>query len=320
MHVVVTGGAGFVGSHVCERLLREEHRVTVIDDLNAFYSPQLKRGNLAGIASAGDFQFHESDICDERRVLDIFSSTRPETVIHLAARAGVRPSLEHPLLYERVNVQGTLVLLEACRRFGVRKFVFASSSSIYGNANKVPFCEEDHLNLPLSPYAATKIAGEKICYTYSHLYGLQVISLRLFTVFGPRQRPDLAIRKFTEQIDAGLPVSLFGDLSSARDYTFVDDIVQGFMAALSYDCEYEVFNLGNSSPVSLAELIPALEASLGKKADVRRLPAQPGDVPITYADISKATALLGYHPQTGFHTGIRRFVSWYLERKAAVAA
>ena len=231
-------------------------------------------------------------------------------MIHLAARAGVRPSLENPLLYEHANVRGTITLLEACRRAGVRKFVFASSSSIYGVANRVPFSEEDQTNLPISPYAATKIAGEKLCYTWSHLYGIDVVCLRFFTVYGPRQRPDLAIRKFVEAIDAGRAIPVFGDGSRGRDYPFVDDTVQGIIAALPHQPRYDIFNLGNSSPITLAKLIEVIEQTLGKRAAIHWQPDQPGDVPITYADTAKARRILGYHPQTPIVDGIERFVEW----------
>lgn len=311
MRVLVTGGAGFIGSHVSQRLLKENHEVTILDDLNDFYSPQRKKENLALAAEAGPVAFYQGDICDRDTVCRLFEERRPEAVIHLAARAGVRPSLEAPLLYERVNVHGTMVLLEAARQAGVRKFISASSSSIYGIANRVPFSEEDHLNLPVSPYAATKIAGEKICFTYSHLYGIKTICLRFFTVYGPRQRPDLAIRKFTRLMLAGQQIPMFGDGNTGRDYTFVDDIVQGVVAAVGYDCSYEVFNLGNSSPVTLRTLIETLETVIGVKAEIESLPDQPGDVPITYADISKARRLLGYAPQTPFREGIAKFVDWY---------
>jgi len=319
MKVLVTGGAGFIGSHVVQRLLECGDQVSVIDDLNDFYSPGLKQENLACVRNAGDIRFYECDICDAERVFEIIGENRPEAIIHLAARAGVRPSLERPLLYEKVNVNGTMVLLEACREFGVAKFLFASSSSIYGIANRVPFSEEDSLHLPISPYAATKIAGEKICYTYSHLYGLQVVCLRFFTVYGPRQRPDLAIRKFTEMIDRGEPIPVFGDGSSGRDYTYIDDIVQGLIAALQLDCSYEVFNLGNAHPIDLTTVIQTLENHLGKEARIRRLPLQPGDVPITYADISKAIKVLGYAPTTPFAHGIEKVVSWYQDRKKVSA-
>jgi UDP-glucuronate 4-epimerase len=316
MRVLVTGGAGFIGSHVAERLLRERHQVVIIDDLNDFYAPDLKRMNIEQVRRAGPIQFHEVDICQAKTVSQIVAANPPDAVIHLAARAGVRPSLSDPLLYEQVNVQGTISLLEACRRYGVRKFVFASSSSIYGLANRVPFIEDDHHNLPISPYAATKLAGEKICFTYSHLYGIRVVCLRFFTVYGPRQRPDLAIRKFTEMIDRGQPIPVFGDGTSGRDYTFVDDTVDGIMAALSYDTQYEIFNLGNSHPVTLNTFIATLEEALGQKAQIQRHPDQPGDVPITYADISKAQRLLNYQPQTPFSDGIQKFIEWYRGMKA----
>lgn len=310
MNVLVTGGAGFIGSHVAGRLMNEGHAVSVLDELNDYYSPVLKRKNLEEIGLAGSSRFHLGDICDEELVANVFALEKPDAVIHLAARAGVRPSLENPLLYEHANVRGTITLLEACRRTGVRKFVFASSSSIYGVANRVPFSEEDQTNLPISPYAATKIAGEKLCYTWSHLYGIDVVCLRFFTVYGPRQRPDLAIRKFVEAIDAGRAIPVFGDGSSGRDYTFVDDTVQGIIAALHHQTRYDIFNLGNSSPITLAKLIEVIEQTLGKRAAIHWQPDQPGDVPITYADTAKARRILGYHPQTPIVDGIERFVEW----------
>ena len=311
MRIIVTGGAGFIGSHTCERLLLDGHTVSVIDDLNDFYSPVFKNQNLAELRRVGPVEFHQADVSDEAAMRSIFEESRPEAVIHLAARAGVRPSLEQPLLYERVNVHGTLCLLECSRLLGVKKFVFASSSSIYGIANRVPFSEEDHLNLPISPYAATKIAGEKLCYTYSHLYGIETVCLRFFTVYGPRQRPDLAIRKFSDKIASGKPIQVYGDGSTGRDYTFVDDTVGGILAALDYDCSYDIFNLGNASPVKLSTLIETIEEVVGKKAEIERLPDQPGDVPITYADISKAQRLLGYAPQTPLAAGLDKFWAWY---------
>lgn len=320
MKILVTGGAGFIGSHLSERLLREGHSVAILDELNDFYAPALKQANLASVRLVGPVDFVQADICDESAVFDLMRRQGTEAVIHLAARAGVRPSLEQPLLYEQVNVRGTMVLLEAARQLGVKKFVFASSSSIYGLANQVPFSEADNLNLPISPYAATKIAGEKIAYTYSHLYHLPVVCLRFFTVYGPRQRPDLAIRKFTQLIEAGRPIPVFGDGSTGRDYTFVDDIVDGIVRALHHECAYDIFNLGNSSPVVLRDLIATLENVLGKTAQIEWLPDQPGDVPITYADISKARRLLGYEPRVPFRDGIRRLVEWYRSGGAAGAA
>ncbi len=311
MRILLTGGAGFIGSHLAEALLERGHSLAIVDDLNDFYSPQLKERNLAEVRRKGHIELHLTDISEEDEMFRIVGACRPDAIIHLAARAGVRPSLEQPLLYERVNVGGTTVLLEAARRAGVRKFLFASSSSIYGIANQAPFREDDAVNLPISPYAATKIAGEKICYTYSHLYGISVMCLRFFTVYGPRQRPDLAIRKFIERIDAGRAIQVFGDGSSGRDYTFVADTVQGILAALDHDARYDVVNLGNSHPVTLTEMVRTIEDALGKKAQMEWLPDQPGDVPITYADISKARRLLGYDPKTPFAEGIAKFVEWH---------
>lgn len=286
------------------------HQVTVIDDLNDFYDPELKLENLAAIRRLAPIEFHQSDICDANTVSEIVRNAQCDAVIHLAARAGVRPSIQEPLLYEKVNVYGTMALLEACREAPVKKFVFASSSSVYGINNHIPFTEDDRL-FPISPYAATKISAEKICYTYSHLYGLPVVCLRFFTVYGPRQRPDLAIRKFTEMIDQGQPIPVFGDGLSGRDYTYVDDIVEGIIRCLEYDCDYDIINLGNSHPVTLKDMIATIESALGKKAEYRWLRPQPGDVPITYADISKAERVLGYRPRTSFTEGVNQFVKWY---------
>jgi UDP-glucuronate 4-epimerase len=314
MNILVTGGAGFIGSHLAEALLRRGDRVTIVDDLDDFYPPALKRENLAEVARAGEAAFELLDICDEERVFRLFEERRFEAVVHLAARAGVRPSLLQPLLYERVNVYGTTVLLEAARRTGVRRFVFASSSSVYGVADRVPFTEEDSANRPISPYAATKIAGEKLCYTFSHLYAIDVVCLRFFTVYGPRQRPDLAIRKFVGLIEAGRPIPIFGGPTSRRDYTYVDDIVAGVVAALDLERRYEIINLGSSSPVDLSTLIATIEEALGKKAVLEILPAQAGDVPVTYADVSKAGRLLGFSPRTTLADGVRRFVEWLRAR------
>lgn len=313
MRVLVTGGAGFIGSHVSERLLRDGHEVAIVDDLNDFYAPQLKLGNLTAIRMAGVVRFYEGDVRDEYLAGRIFAENRPHAVIHLAARAGVRPSLEQALLYESVNVRGTMVLLEQCRAHGTGKFVFASSSSVYGKTDRVPFSEDGSANLPISPYAATKLAGEKLCFTYSHLYDLPVTCLRFFTVYGPRQRPDLAIRKFTERIDAGLPIPVFGDGSSSRDYTYIDDIVDGVTAALFHPAPYDIFNLGNSFPIDLLGLIRLIERNLGKPAELNWVPAQPGDMPITFADISKSKRVLGFEPRTPIADGIHKFVEWYRE-------
>ncbi len=310
MRILVTGGAGFIGSHLSGRLLKNGHEIAILDDLNDYYAPEFKRRNLASVQAAGACRVVEGDICDSGRVDSLADEFRPEAIVHLAARAGVRPSLEQPLLYERVNVGGTAVLLEAARRVGCGKFILASSSSVYGVANRIPFSEEDTSNLPISPYAATKLAAEKFCYTYSHLYGIQTVCLRFFTVYGPRQRPDLAIRKFMERIEAGQPIPLFGDGSMGRDYTFIEDIIDGVVASLGLDTHYDVINLGNSSPVGLLDMVRTIEVALGKPARIEWNPDQPGDVPITFADISKAKRLLGYAPATPFERGIEQQAAW----------
>lgn len=311
MQILVTGGAGFIGSHLAEYLLRRRQSITVLDDLNDFYDPGEKLANLETVRRSGSFDFRHMDICDLWGVREVFQEVKPDAVVHLAARAGVRPSLQKPLLYEEVNVRGTMVLLEAARQLHVPKFVFSSSSSVYGVANQVPFREDDCSLMPISPYAATKIAGEKICYTYSHLYGMSATCLRFFTVFGPRQRPDLAIRKFMGMIDRGEPIPIYGDVASGRDYTYVSDIVQGIAAALEDPAQYETYNLGNSHPVRLEEMISTIEEALGKSAERDLKPAQPGDVPITYADISKAERQLGYRPEVPFREGIGHMAEWY---------
>lgn len=318
MKVLLTGGAGFVGSHLAEALLRRGAQLAIVDRLDEFYSPAWKKANLEDVWRAGEYEFSGADIRDLAALREFVARTRPEAIIHLAARAGVRPSIEHPLLYQEVNVTGTLNLLELAREFSVRKFVFGSSSSVYGASSRAPFSEDQHELRPISPYAATKLAGEMLGYTYAHLYGLMVICLRFFTVYGPRQRPDLAIHKFTALIESGKPIPVFGDGSTGRDYTHVDDIVAGVVAALDYQpapdaagARFEVFNLGNSHPVTLNELIATLEHATGKKAARDVKPAQPGDVPLTWADITKAARLLGYCPQVSLEEGLRRFVEWY---------
>jgi UDP-glucuronate 4-epimerase len=316
--ILLTGGAGFIGSHLAEALLRRGAELAVVDNLDTFYSSEWKRANLEEIRRVGSFQFFEDDIRDEAAMRRVFAAARPETVIHLAARAGVRPSIEQPRLYEAVNVAATVNLLELSRELGVKQFVFGSSSSVYGATSRAPF-SEDHFELrPISPYAATKLAGELFGHTYAHLYGLPVICLRFFTVYGPRQRPDLAIHKFTALMEAGKPVPVFGDGSTGRDYTNVDDIVSGVLAALDYkvkpaagETPFEVFNLGNSHPVTLNELIAQLERATGKKAIRETKPLQPGDVPLTWADVSKAARLLDYHPATRLEQGLDKFVAWY---------
>lgn len=317
-HILLTGGAGFIGSHLAEALLRGGTKLTVVDNLDDFYPPTWKQANLEDIRRVGNYEFCAVDICEKGPLRQVVARTRPEVVIHLAARAGVRPSIEHPHLYERVNVAGTLNLLELCREFRVGKFIFGSSSSVYGTTSRAPFSEIQTDLRPISPYAATKLAGEMLGYTYAHLFELPVICLRFFTVYGPRQRPDLAIHKFTALMEAGKPLPLFGDGSSGRDYTFVEDIVSGVLAALEYELRatsgaapFEIFNLGNSHPVKLAELVKLLESVTGRTAILAPKPSQPGDVPLTWADISKAGRLLGYRPTTQLEEGLKKFVSWY---------
>jgi UDP-glucuronate 4-epimerase len=315
MNILVTGGAGFIGSHLSERLLREGHRVIVLDNLDDFYDPRRKRKNLASLLKNPGFRFYEGDIRDEGYLKKVFSAETIEIVAHLAARAGVRPSIQFPALYTDVNIRGTLNLLEACRHHGVGRLVFASSSSVYGNNPKVPFSEADNVDNPISPYAATKKAGELICYTYHHLYGLDIACLRYFTVYGPRQRPEMAIHQFTRLIHQGKKLSLFGDGSSRRDYTYIEDAVEGTLNALLRKHGYRIYNIGESQTTSLRELVHLIEDRVGKKAVTEYLPAQPGDVDRTYADIRKAREGLGYNPKTDVPTGLKRFVEWYLEEQ-----
>ena len=318
MNFLVTGGAGFIGSHVCERLLREEHRVWAFDDLNSFYEPELKRANLRGLERLGKpFTFVEGDLVEGAQVKGLFDETRFDQVIHLAARAGVRPSLLQPALYQRVNVEGTVNVLEAARLTGVRKLTIASSSSVYGVNAKVPFSETDPIFNPISPYAASKLACEALGHVYHHVYGLDVAMLRFFTVYGPRQRPDLAIHKFARLISAGKPIPVFGDGSTRRDYTYVNDTVDGVLACTRQEFGFEIFNLGESQTVTLSYLIELLEKALGKRAMIDRQPVQPGDVPVTYADISKAKARLSYHPSVKIEVGIELFVDWFRTVRAA---
>lgn len=315
--ILLTGGAGFIGSHVAEALLSRAVQLTIVDNLDDFYSPDWKKANLEELRRSGDFHFLLADITEPEAMHEIMARARPEVVIHLAARAGVGPSLRQARLYERVNVAGTLNLLELCRAQGVHKVIFGSSSSVYGATSQSPFSEDRVELRPISPYAATKLAGELFCYTYAHLFSLPVICLRFFTVYGPRQRPDLAIHKFTALIEAGRPIPIYGDGSTGRDYTHVSDIVAGVMAAIEYDpgrtkaVPFEVFNLGNSHPVKLNELVDLLERATGKKALRDPKPLQLGDVPLTWAEISKAERLLGYRPATPLAEGLLKFVRWY---------
>ena len=307
---LVTGAAGFIGSHLSEALLATGWRVIGLDSFDEFYDPQVKRRNVAACLENERFRLIEGDIRDARCVAAALADG-VDVIVHLAARAGVRPSIQQPLLYADVNVNGTGVLLEAARQHGIRRFVFASSSSVYGNNERVPFCESDNVDRPISPYAATKKAGELLCHAYHHLYGINLTCLRFFTVYGARQRPDLAIHKFTRLIEAGEPIPVYGDGAMERDHTFVEDIVAGVMTAIQRCAGYEIYNLGGSQPIALKDLIVAIEKALGKEAIVQRLPVQPGDVERTFADISRAKSELGYGPKTDLATGLRRFVEWF---------
>ena len=310
---LITGGAGFIGSHLVDRLLATNaERITVVDDFNDFYNPAIKRNNIRQHLNDSRYRLAEVDIRDRAALDQALANNKFDCIVHLAARAGVRPSLDQPELYNETNVTGTLNLLEFARQHNIRQFVFGSSSSVYGINAKVPFSEDDPISQPISPYAATKGAGELLCHTYSHLYGIRCICLRFFTVYGPRQRPDLAIHKFASLISEGRSIPVFGDGTTRRDYTYVDDIIDGVVAAINYDkSNYEVINLGESRTVELRELIALLEKELDAHAIIDRQPAQPGDVPQTFADISRARKLLGYNPQVQIEDGLRRFVDWF---------
>ena len=311
MRILVTGGAGFIGSHLVEKLLAVGHEVVILDDFNDFYDPRIKHANIAGFAK--DVSVCQADLRKSDSVRAVFHREKVDAIAHLAARAGVRPSIQQPRLYYDTNVVGTLHLLEAARVTGVQRFIFASSSSVYGASKAVPFSEDQHLIQTLSPYGATKVAGEFLCSTYSHLYQMRVVALRYFTVYGPRQRPDLAIHQFSRRIYEGQPIDQFGDGSTRRDYTYIDDIIQGTMAAFNYSGPlYDVFNLGESQTIKLKGLISAIEHALGKQAKIRQLTEQAGDMPLTYADISKARKLLGYDPTTKLNEGLPKFIDWFL--------
>jgi UDP-glucuronate 4-epimerase len=318
VNLIVTGGAGFIGAHLCRRLLEAGHRVAAVDSFDDFYDPAYKRRSAAELGGYPGFRLVEADLLEGETVLAGLVAAgfaTADAVVHLAARAGVRPSIEQPVLYSRVNVEGTTRALELARALGARAFVFGSSSSVYGDQAAVPFREDDPVGAPISPYAATKRAGELICHSYAHLFGLGVVCLRFFTVYGPRQRPDLAIHKFTRLLSDGSPLPFFGDGSTRRDYTWVDDIVQGVEGAIAYAADhpgcFELVNLGESDTVTLARLVELLAAAVGREPVLQRLPAQPGDVTRTCADITRARELLGYRPATRIEQGIPRFVSWY---------
>lgn len=311
MKILVTGGAGFIGSHLIEALLAKGQTVCVVDDFNNFYDPRIKRQNLQAFIS--DIHLHTIDIRDKNAILSTVAAEKPDVIVHLAARAGVRPSIAHPELYIETNITGTFHLLEASKVCGVERFIFGSSSSVYGATRTTPFREDQTLTQTLSPYAATKIAGEHLCSNYSSLYGIRAICLRFFTVYGPRQRPDLAIHKFTDLIHHGKPIDVYGDGTARRDFTYIDDIIQGLLASIEYlGTPFDIFNLGENETIELRRVITEIETALGKKSLINFLPPMPGDMPVTSADISKARRLLGYAPTTRIQSGLRKFVEWYL--------
>lgn len=309
--IFVTGGAGFIGSTLTDRLLERGDRVVCIDDFNDFYDPAIKRRNLTQALTSDRYRLVEGDICDLPLLQRLFDEEPIDVVIHIAARAGVRPSIVEPLLYQKVNVEGSNNLFEVARGHDVPNFVFISSSSVYGENEKVPFAEDDPVNYPISPYAATKRAGELIAHTYHHLFGLNITCLRPFTVYGPRQRPEMAIHLFLRAILEGRPIQMFGDGTSSRDYTYIDDLVDGFIRAIDRPLGYEIINLGEHEVTTLRELIDMIGEAVGKTPIIDQLPMQPGDVPRTFADVSKAQRLLGYQPKVSMREGIRRFVAWY---------
>lgn len=310
---LITGGAGFIGSNLTARLLKLGHEIVCIDNLDSFYDIGIKHKNLSAFEGNDGHLFLEGDIRDYDFMRLVFKEHKFDQVIHLAARAGVRPSIVDPLLYNDVNVKGTLNILECLKEFKIPKLIFASSSSVYGTNTKVPFAEDDLIQKTISPYAVTKLAGEMFCHSYSHLYGISVASLRFFTVYGPAQRPEMAIHKFTKAIFDGEKIPMFGDGSSRRDYTYVEDIVEGIIGSMENTFGFEIFNLGNSATISLKELIDVIAKAAGKEAIIDQQPQQPGDVPVTYADIAKSKQMLSYNPQTPIREGIVKFVNWYKE-------
>jgi len=318
--ILITGGAGFIGSHLADRRLERGDRVVVLDDFNDFYDPQVKRANVAPHLSNPCYRIVEGDIRDGRLVDSLFQSERFDAVIHLAARAGVRPSIAEPVLYEEVNCVGTLRLLEAAAAHGNPRFLFASSSSVYGANSRLPFREDDPIDKPISPYATTKRSGELLVFNYHHLRGLPAVCLRFFTVYGPRQRPEMAIARFIRGIEAGAPIPFYGDGTSRRDYTYIDDIAEGVEAALASDIAFDIVNLGGARPVTLADLVRAVEAATGGTARLERLPAQPGDMPVTFASVEKAERLLGFRARVPLAEGLRRSVEWHRRQTRSVTA
>ncbi len=315
MKIVVTGGAGFIGSHLVEALLQKGEDVCVVDDFNDFYDPSLKRENVVPFVQNPRFTLYETDIRDREAITKIIQDEAPDVICHLAARAGVRPSVSDPHLYEEVNCLGTLNIMEAVKKRGVENLVFASSSSVYGLNSKVPFSEDDPITAPASPYAATKRAGELMLHTYAHVYGVPITCLRFFTVYGERGRPDMAVAKFTRLVWEGRKVPVYGDGTQKRDFTYIGDILKGLVRSVYTPFRYEIINLGGSHPVELKRLVAIIEEKLGRKADTEYLPAVKGDVPQTFASVERAKRLLGYSPQVGLEEGVERYVKWFVERE-----
>lgn len=311
MNLFITGGAGFIGSTLCDRMLECDNKIVVVDNFNDYYSPKLKEKNIKHNLENKNYKLYRGDICDKNLLRKIFEENQIDVVVHIAASAGVRPSIENPLSYVKNNIEGTVNIVEVMKENGIKKIVFASSSSIYGNCKEEIFSEDLKVSEPISPYAASKSACEQFLYTYSKLFDIQVVALRFFTVFGPRQRPDLAIRKFIDLIKENKPIPVYGDGTTIRDYTYIDDIVDGIIGAINYnDTPYEIINLGGGAPVSLNQMIETIEKVLNKKAKIEHLPMQPGDVSKTAADITKAKKLLNYNPKTSFKEGIIKFIEW----------
>jgi UDP-glucuronate 4-epimerase len=315
--ILVTGGAGFIGSHLCERLLSDRVKVICLDNFDSFYDPNIKIKNVEGMTKKFQnlFELVTGDIRNPDQIKGVLQKNQIDFLVHLAARAGVRPSIADPLLYQDVNIRGTIVLLEACKAYGIKNFIFASSSSVYGENQRVPFTEEDLDIQPISPYGATKRAGELLCYSYHHLYGMNIACLRIFTAYGPRQRPEMAIHKFTRLIEQDEKIPIYGDGSSRRDYTYIDDLIDGILAVIRYHKGFEIYNLGESQTTSLKELIRLIEKAFEKKTNIEMLEPQPGDVSVTYADIAKAKRMLKYQPRVKMEEGIKRFVDWYRRKR-----
>ncbi|MBE9528767.1 MAG: GDP-mannose 4,6-dehydratase [Proteobacteria bacterium] len=315
MKILVTGGAGFIGSTLSDVLIARGDSVVVIDSFNDYYDPAIKRANVSALLTSPNFTLHEFDIRDGARVSEVMAAERPDVIVHIAARAGVRPSIDDPVLYEEVNGLGTLNIVEAAKGIGLKNFVFASSSSVYGLNSKVPFSESDPVTCPISPYAATKRANELMLYTYSHLYNIPVTCLRFFTVYGERGRPDMAIAKFTALIDEGHSIPVYGDGSAIRDFTYIGDIIDGVVGAIDTPHAYEIINIGGSKTVELRRVIEIIEEKLGKKAEIDFMDKFPGDVPVTSADVTKAREMIGFDPKVGIEEGIGRYIDWYLAGK-----